>query len=91
MIKLNDDYSVDVTPKSFTLLRLRGKTKKGADSWEIIGYYSTLRAAIRACISNMTRRKLSEGAHDLREALEIIKESDKILTDMLESRGIKND
>lgn len=91
MIKLNETYSVDVSPKNYTLLRYRGKTSKGADRWVTIGYYSGLRAAIRACIVDMNRRKLSEGEHTLREALEILKRSEETLTDMLREAGIKND
>lgn len=89
MIKLTDEYTVDVTVNSYILIVKRGKTKNGDDRWNTVGYYGSLNHAIIACINDMMRRKLMEGEYELREAIEIIREQKVMLQEMLKKEGLE--
>lgn len=82
MVKINNEYIVDIDERNYTLKRLTGRKttrenkKTGeteeVDSCVIVGYYGDLAGAIKATIADMNRRDLRKGAHSLEEALNIV-------------------
>ena len=78
MIRVNDDYVIDVDSMCYTTKIDKHKTdKKGNPVYEVVGYYKDLDGAILAVVKSMNRRKLSEGVHDLKTALGIIRASNE--------------
>lgn len=77
MIKLNDDYIIEIDGRNYTL---KSKyEKKNIDDDEdtqfdfgTIGYYGNLKNAVKAAAEDKIRRKLSKGVHSLEDAVEII-------------------
>ena len=94
MIRVNEDYIIEVDSMSYTLMRdLHRKTKRRdrssgeeveVDAFATIGYYSNLRGAIEGAIKDMNARELSEGVHELKEALEIVKANNRKFSELLE-------
>lgn len=75
MIKLTGNYVVQVDVHNYTLLRDRGKTDKdGKPTYETLGYYGDLAGAMNGAIQHMTRLRLSDGEHNLADALRVIRE-----------------
>lgn len=75
MIKLTENYVVQVDVHNYTLLRDRGRVDKdGKPTYETLGYYGDLAGAINGAIQHMTRLRLSDGKHDLADALRVIRE-----------------
>ena len=78
MIRVNDEYVIDVDSMCYTTKIDKHKTdKKGNPVYEVVGYYKDLDGAILAVIKSMNRRKLSEGVYDLKTALGIIQASNE--------------
>lgn len=78
MIRVNDDYVIDVDSMCYTTKIDKHKTdKKGNPVYEVVGYYKDLDGAILAVVKSMNRKELSEGAYELKEALEIIQASNE--------------
>lgn len=75
MIKLTGNYVVQVDVHNYTLLRDRGKPDKdGKPTYETIGYYGDLAGAMSGAIQHMTRLRLSDGEHELADAVRVIRE-----------------
>lgn len=91
MIKLNDEYSVDITANSYNLVRYDGISKDGKERWIATGYYANLYQAVRACIEKMTKRKLMERDCDLAEALRIMDQQKLYLKEMLGKVGLTDE
>ncbi len=78
MIRVNDDYVIDVDSMCYTTKIDKHKTdKKGNPVYEVVGYYKDLDGAILAVVKSMNRKELSEGVYELKEALEIIQASNE--------------
>ena len=78
MIRVNDDYVIDVDSMCYTTKIDKHKTdKKGNPVYEVVGYYKVLDGAILAVVKSMNRKELSEGVYELKEALEIIQASNE--------------
>ena len=78
MIRVNDDYVIDVDSMCYTTKIDKHKTdKKGNPVYEVVGYYKDLDGAILAVVKSMNRKELSEGVHDLKSALGIIQASNE--------------
>lgn len=87
MIRVNDDYVILVDTLNYALCRDAHKEdKKGNPVYKSIGYYPSLELALKGIIKDMNARALEEGTHSLQEAVEIIKHSNDVFTDML--RGV---
>ena len=81
MVRINDDYVVQIDEFNYKLLRdchrkTTRQNKDGevveVDAYVTVGYYNDLAGSIRGAINNMNRRALGEGVHDLKEAIDII-------------------
>lgn len=88
MIRVSDDYYIDVDPLSYTAKVDLHKTttdKKGneVNCNKIIGYYSTLRGAVRAIVAYEVKSKLSEIETPLNEAIRLVNEASDRLEDLL--------
>lgn len=84
MIKVNDDYVILVDTLNYTPCRDCHKTdKKGNPVYKNIGYYSNLEQALRGIIRDMNTRAFEADTYSLKEALEVIKQSNNVFTDML--------
>ena len=78
MIRVNDDYVIDVDSMCYTTKIDKHKAdKKGNPVYEVVGYYKDLDGAILAVVKSMNRKELSEGVYELKEALEIIQASNE--------------
>lgn len=94
MIRVNDDYVIQVDNLNYTAMRdAHRKTtrtdKNGAtvevDAYVTIGYFKNLSGAIKGIIADMNARKLSDGVHTLKEALEIVTHNNDRFYELLES------
>ena len=84
MIRVNDDYVILVDTLNYTSCKDDHKTdKNGKPVYKTIGYFSNLEQALRGIIKDMNGRAFEAGVYSLQEALEIIKQSNKVFTDML--------
>lgn len=83
MVRVNDDYIIDVDSLNYTVKRDAHKTRivkdkdtleeKEVETFVTVGYYGDLAGAIKGVIKDTNRRELSEGVHDLKSALAIVK------------------
>lgn len=75
MIKLTGNYVVQVDVHNYILMRDRGKPNKdGSPTYETLGYFGDLAGALNGAIRHMTRTRLSEGEHELSDAVRVIRE-----------------
>lgn len=85
MIKLTGNYVVQVDVHNYTLLRDRGKPDKdGRPTYETIGCYGDLAGALSGAIQHMTRLRLSDGKHELADAVRVIRECHDAFKGLLE-------
>ena len=57
MIRVNDDYVIDVDSMCYTTKIDKHKTdKKGNPVYEVVGYYKDLDGAILAVVKSMNRK-----------------------------------
>lgn len=88
MIVLNEEYTIDVTANSYNLMAKKGLNKDGTVRWSAVGYYATMYQAVKACVDDMTKRRLMADEYDLPGALEVIREQKAILDEMLRKEGL---
>ena len=83
MIRVNDDWVIDVDEYNYILKkdmhRSRERVRKDGtpyieDDYTVKGYFSTLERALNRLGEEMVRERLKDGAHDLREATQAIRE-----------------
>lgn len=78
MIRINNDYGIDIDDMNYTLFRfgIAGpKSKKpGEETKTILGYYSSIESVLSAAIKYMEKDALSEGEYSLTAALKKIVE-----------------
>ena len=77
MVKVNDDYIIEIDSLNYTVKRDEHKTReekvKGSDEVKVVpvfttvGYYYDLATSISGIIKDMNRRQLGEGTHELHE------------------------
>ena len=85
MIRVNDNYCIDVDSFGYTVKIDKHKTdKKGNGIFETVGYFSTIESAIKGVIKSMNLKQLSDGVHSLKQALEIIQANNKQFVELLE-------
>jgi putative transposon-encoded protein len=94
MIKVNDDYIIEIDAFNYTVKRdLHKKTLKKdkildeeieVNLYRTVGYYGDLTSAIKGVITDMNRLKLSSGVHTLKEAVDIVLENNRRVSDLLE-------
>lgn len=93
MVQVNDDYVIAVDPLNYTVKRDAHKTRivKDKDTGEekevglcvTVGYVGDLAGAIKLVIKDMNKRELSEGIHDLKSALAIVKRNNDSFEELL--------
>jgi len=93
MIRVNDDYIIEIDNYNFTAKRdlHQARIKKDGsteDQFKTVGYYGDFSSAIRGIIRDMNIRELSDGVKTLEEALGIILKNnirfEELLTKVLE-------
>lgn len=94
MIRVNKDYVIEIDSFNYTAKRdLHRKgvrkdrlygTEVEVDQFTTVGYYGDLTGAIKGIIRDMNNRRLTDGEHTLEEALSIILENNKKVSDLLE-------
>lgn len=94
MVKINDNYIVDVDENNYTLKRLTGRKTtrtdkrtgktETTDGYIIVGYYGDLAGSIKGAIEDMNRQTLREGVHELTEALSIVLDNNRKFDGLLE-------
>lgn len=93
MIQVNEDYVIQVDNLNYTVMRdahrkttrtdrATGETVE-VDAYITVGYYSNLTGAIKGVINDMNTRKLSDGVHTLKEALDIVVENNNRFIELL--------
>lgn len=92
MIRLFDDWIVDVDERNYILARDTGKkiitnSKTGktseVETRDIHGYYQSLSGALIGLSKEIARRKLSDGSMSLSEAVKAISESNQRVADLI--------
>lgn len=92
MIKLFDNWVVDVDPNNYTLARITGtRTLKAKDGKEVeteekkvYGYFPGLSEALKALSKELAREKHMNGVNSLQEALTAISESEARVENLIE-------
>lgn len=94
MVKVNDDYFIEIDSLNYTVKRDEHKTReekiKGSDEVKIvpvctiIGYYGDLATAILGAIKDMNRRELGSGTHTLQEAVDVVLKNNRYVTELLD-------
>ncbi len=94
MVKVNDDYIIEVDSLNYTVKRDEHRTReeKVKDSDEVkvvpvfttVGYYYDLATSIRGVIKDMNRRQLGEGTYTLREAVDIVLNNNEKIETLLD-------
>ena len=85
MIKLTGSYVVQVDVHNYILMRDRGKPdKNGSPRYETLGYFGDLAGALNGAIRHMTRLRLSDGDHELADAVRVIRECTDEVKGLLE-------
>lgn len=83
MIRINGDYFIEVDTYNYTPYRDTHKAdKKGKPIYKLVGYYPSLDQALAGIVKNMNARDFEENTYSLQEAVEIIKQSTKVFTDL---------
>lgn len=86
MIKVNEDYVIDVDQYNFTVKFdrhrkwLNEKTGVEVDVFDTVGHYSSLESALYACLKDMQVRKLSDEDMSLAKALKVVRDTTRRFT-----------
>lgn len=89
MIRIKDDYVILVDDNEYTAaIDKHKKDKRGYDLYKDLGYYSTLKSAIKGIYAYMLRHGLSEKEYDLSEAIEYVEKVTKELNDKIDKAVI---
>ena len=88
MIRINEDWVIDVDPFNYTIkkdLHKQIKQKGGnvVDLFNVVGYYGTLDAAFNALGEQIIKDKLSTACYTLTEAVTALKECRKEFNELI--------
>lgn len=84
MIRVTDDFVIDVTVHGYNVMLDKHKVnKKGESVYETLGCHGNLKAALGSVLKHLNRMKLSEGTHSLKEAIEIVTRNHELLQEIL--------
>ena len=93
MVRVNDDYIIEVEPFNFTVKRDLHREKVIVDkvsgeeirtpSYSLVGFFGDLSQAIWGVIRDMNRQELATGEHDVIEALCIVRRNNQKFMDLL--------
>lgn len=91
MIRVNENYVIDVDERCYTVKFDKHKTDKNGNAiYDVCGYYGNLEGAIKGVIKSMNSKMLSEGIHTLEQALNIVTTNNKQFEAMLEKVVVCN-
>lgn len=99
MIRVNDDYIIDIDPHNYIPKRDLHREKVSIDKngeeirvpqFDTVGYFGDLAGAVRGIIRDINRRDLDTGTHDLEEAIKIVRSNNDTFYDLLD-RALKED
>lgn len=90
MIRINDDYAIQVDQTNYVLVRLGTVTKKdsknyGEETSSTVGFYSTLDNALYAAMREIQRDALMDGDMSLGEAVSEVRRISREMKEMLSS------
>lgn len=86
MIRVDNDYYIDVDEQCYTVKIDTHKTdKKGNEVYVIVGYYKNLQNAIKGVIDYQNKKKLKSENYDLKEALKIVLDNNTRFEKLLKS------
>ena len=85
MIHIIKDLYVDPEDQCYTLCRKKTGTRNGeiAEVFDRLGYYSTLKCAVKAANSQYRRELLQEKDYTLTEAIKQLQKADEVLENVL--------
>jgi hypothetical protein len=84
MVRINENYIIDVDEKCYAVKFDKHKTdKKGNAVYDVCGYYGSLESAIKGVIKSMNSKALSEGIHSLEQAIEVVSSNNRCFENML--------
>ena len=98
MIKLFDDWVIIPGPCDYALAKNLGEVERKSardakNKFKYIGYYSDVAGCLKRLGEELTRERLKDGTHTLREAVTIIRESnarvEKLLKEVLANDDLK--
>lgn len=85
MIRVNDDYVIEVDAYNYTACKDRHrKDKNGEDIFTTVGHYSDVEGAIGGIIKDMKSNKLDNDTYSLEEAINVIRKINGQFKEMLE-------
>ena len=85
MVRVNEQYVIDVDERCYTVKFDKHKTDKNGNAvYDVCGYYGTLEGAIKGVIKSMNSKALSEGIHTLEQALNVVMANNKQFEEILE-------
>ena len=90
MIRINDDWVIDVDAYNYILKRDLHRMEKSRDkktmvpAYTTIGYYGSLRKALERLREEIIRERLRDGLRTLTEALQTIRECNKEWSELIE-------
>lgn len=100
MVRVNDDYIIEVDSLNYTVKRDEHRVRVEADKdgnevkrvpvFTTVGYYYDLATSIRGVIKDMNRRQLGNGTHELREAVNMVMNNNRHFEALLE-KALKED
>lgn len=89
MIRVNDNYLIDVTPLEYTALEdmhktsIDKKTGKTLPVYNTVGHYGSLRSAVRGIVTRQAKKNMSDGEHSLTEAIRMLDDANMELERIL--------
>jgi hypothetical protein len=89
MIRVNDDYVIEVDNYGYTAKRDTHKTRISKETgqevpvYNLVGYYGSLESAIKGILDHIKQTKLSIGTHSLKEALAICRTETRRFNELL--------
>lgn len=90
MINITNEIKIEVDDRGYTIVRKGAKfTKKGLPVVDVIGYYTSITNALKACAEYLNRQELAQGDYSLKEAVEIIQRNNATIEELM--KGILND
>lgn len=90
MIRINNDYVIDVSDLEYTLqidthtTTYNKKSEKEYPVYKTVGHYTTLASALNGARLDMRRKMLADGEYTLKEAIDKVLELDDEFTRMME-------
>ena len=86
MIRLNEDYGIDVTDTSYNLVRFRisaGEKTKGQETYTPFAYFTSLEGALNCFRREILKDRLKSRSMGITEAISEVLESNREVEEMI--------